>query len=287
MIAMDGTQLSRFPHLSWFGVPQRSSPRASRWTLSFQGTIHVVHLLMHGSYRNRWITQGVEETWRPAAGHIHFVPADDKTHTVLVEQPTPYEWFTLLLPPQHINDFYGDEGLRPCGSLHELRVNDDRVLQSCVMHLSTRNVDDDNQDRHKDEWARRLVLRLRELTGGGTPDWHDDASVFERRTLLHLVAYVDEHLRIAPTLGDMALRVGMSPSHFAKKFRQSTGLSLCRFINRRRIARSLETLKNDASLASIALDLGFSSQSHFTRLFSGLTGMTPAKYRKQVRPVVA
>lgn len=31
----------------------------------------------------------------------------------------------------------------------------------------------------------------------------------------------------------------------------------------------------------LALDLGFSSQSHFTNLFSSLTGMTPAKYRKQ------
>lgn len=48
----------------------------------------------------------------------------------------------------------------------------------------------------------------------------------------------------------------------------------------------MTTLKTDAPLASVALDLGFSSQSHFTRLFSSLTGMTPAKYRKQVRPVV-
>ena len=79
---------------------------------------------------------------------------------------------------------------------------------------------------------------------------------------------------------------GLSPSHFAKKFRQSTGLSLNRFVNRRRIIHSLETLKADASLASIALDLGFSSQSHFTRLFSGLTGMTPAKYQKGVKRTV-
>ena len=59
-----------------------------------------------------------------------------------------------------------------------------------------------------------------------------------------------------------------------------------RFINRRRILRSLVTLNTDASLASIALDLGFSSQSHFTRIFSGLTGITPAKYQKQTRRIV-
>jgi AraC-like DNA-binding protein len=43
---------------------------------------------------------------------------------------------------------------------------------------------------------------------------------------------------------------------------------------------------NSDSLTGIALDLGFSSQSHFTRLFSEMSGMTPAKYRKQFRRTV-
>ena len=83
------------------------------------------------------------------------------------------------------------------------------------------------------------------------------------------------------------MRVGLSPSHFAKKFRQSTGLSLHRFINRRRIRASLESLKSQSQpLAHTALDLGFSSQAHFTHQFSRLTGFTPAKYQKQFRPTV-
>jgi AraC family transcriptional regulator len=35
-------------------------------------------------------------------------------------------------------------------------------------------------------------------------------------------------------------------------------------------------------LSQIALDLGFSSQSHFTRVFSDLTGFTPASFRRQI-----
>jgi AraC family transcriptional regulator len=42
----------------------------------------------------------------------------------------------------------------------------------------------------------------------------------------------------------------------------------------------LET--SSTPLSQIALDLGFSSQSHFTRLFSSLTGFTPASYRRQI-----
>jgi AraC family transcriptional regulator len=126
-----------------------------------------------------------------------------------------------------------------------------------------------------------------EINGWRLPEWTADASVFEQSTLADLVAYIDEHLRLAPSLSDMSVRVGLSPSHFAKKFRHSTGLSLHRFINRRRIGKSLELLKAKTStLTGAALDLGFSSQSHFTRLFSDHTGMTPAKFRKQFRQTV-
>jgi AraC family transcriptional regulator len=85
----------------------------------------------------------------------------------------------------------------------------------------------------------------------------------------------------------MGQRVGISPSYFGRKFRQSTGLSLHRFVNRRRILASLNLLKDQSlPLAHTALELGFSSQSHLTRLFSAMTGMTPAKYRKQVKQTV-
>jgi AraC-like DNA-binding protein len=84
----------------------------------------------------------------------------------------------------------------------------------------------------------------------------------------------------------MATRIGLSPSHFAKKFRLSTGLSFHRFVNRRRIQASLTLLKDQSlPLTHVALELGLSSQSHLTRLFSELTGMPPARYRKQVKRV--
>ena len=51
---------------------------------------------------------------------------------------------------------------------------------------------------------------------------------------------------------------------------------------------SMESLKDQSlPIAHVALELGFASQAHFTCVFSGLTGMTPAKYRKQFKRVVA
>jgi AraC family transcriptional regulator len=102
-----------------------------------------------------------------------------------------------------------------------------------------------------------------------------------------IVEYIDSRMAHHISLEEIGLLVRLSPSHCAKKFRGTAGESLGRFINRRRLAQSLVTLKSDATtLTRVALDLGFSSQSHFTRLFSDLTGMTPAKYRKQFKRTV-
>jgi AraC-like DNA-binding protein len=99
-----------------------------------------------------------------------------------------------------------------------------------------------------------------------------------------IVERVDARLSAHPSLHDMSSGFGLSPSHFARKFRKSTGLSLNRFMNRRRIGLSLALLKTGTGpLSQLSLDLGFCSQSHFTRLFSGLTGLTPRQFRQAHR----
>lgn len=133
-----------------------------------------------------------------------------------------------------------------------------------------------------------LMLRLLTMNGRRVPAWNADRSVFGRRILGELVASIDEHLRPAPTLVDIARLVGMSPGHFARRFRRSTGLSLHRFVNQRRLRKSLSMLQEPcAQVACVAEELGFSSQGHLTRLFSHLTGMTPAKYQKQFTRTLA
>ena len=284
---MDGAKLSRFPHLSWLPLQLEASAAAGLMVGHFKRITHFLHKARKGKHSARCIHRGHEERWDADERTVNFFPATGDIFTIVCEPQYEYRGVAFAIPEGHLRTLVDGENLKPRSSLRRILTHDDLVLESCMDTLTApARPDGDAEDLRKDEVARRLVLRLFELSGAGTPDWHDDASIFDQRTLVALTAYVDEHLRIAPSLSDMSIRVGMSPSHFARKFRHSTGLSMGRFLNRRRIWRSLETLKTDSSLASVALDLGFSSQSHFTRIFSGLTGMTPAKYRKQFRRTI-
>jgi AraC-like DNA-binding protein len=280
---MDGALLSRFPHHSWLSNFVQAPPTNDPWVFNAHGVVHAIHLTLATPHATRWITQGRELQWHSPSGQVHFLPTDDQQRVLLAHGPSGYSSFTLLLPRQHLRMISVEDGVDSVCELHRLLCDDDHVLRSCMVRLlASTSQQDSNLENRKDEAARRLVLRLVELCGGGMSDWQADSSVFDKRTLEHFVEYIDAHLKIAPTLSDMALLVGLSPSHFAKKFRLTTGLSFHRFINRRRIQRSIGILLEDTiPLASVALDLGFSSQSHFTRLFSDLTGGTPAKFRKQ------
>jgi len=284
---MEDVRLSRYPHLTWSRFLLRVPSGGRRLSIQTRSTTFGISIALDGSRTASQVTHGRQQGWSENAGMVSCVPADGDQHTYLMDSEAGCDLFAVLIPPSHLTTVIEAEALKESNEWKPLFGMQDPVMRDCMTRLSITPASQDTaDDLGIDEVARRLILRLVELTGGGRPDWHDDASVFDRRTLFNIVAHIDEHHRIAPSLSDLAMLAGLSPSHFAKKFHQSTGLSLNRFVNRRRIIRSFETLKADASLTSVALDLGFSSQSHFTRLFTGLTGMTPAKYQKSVRRTV-
>jgi AraC-like DNA-binding protein len=283
---MDGSRLSRFPHLSWLRVRFELRPDTGPLYLHERSVNHWLSLTLAGRHAVRWIHRSDELRWTEHAGTMHFRPCDGEHSHFVVDSESPGDAVGCYIPDHHLREIARSEGIDRQLEWRRQLLPDDTILRQALVTVAFCDRHSPGTTGHADEAARRLILRLTELSGGGSPDWHDDASVFDRRTMDDLVAYIDAHLAVAPSLSDMAWRVGISPSHFAKKFRQSTGLSLCRFINRRRIHRSLDILKTDSPLTSIALNLGFSSQSHFTRIFSGLTGTTPAKYQKRFRSIV-
>jgi transcriptional regulator GlxA family with amidase domain len=78
--------------------------------------------------------------------------------------------------------------------------------------------------------------------------------------------------------------VGLSPSHFSRAFKQSAGLSPHRFVLERRIERVKHLLaETELPLAQIAVTAGFGDQSHCSRWFRELVGMTPSRFRWMTR----
>ena len=104
-----------------------------------------------------------------------------------------------------------------------------------------------------------------------------------RPRLREIQDYVQANLSDSITVSDLADLVDLSTSHFARLFKDTTGTPPYEFVLHERIQEAQRQLRNtDQSISSIAYATGFSSQSHFTRRFRKITGMTPAAYRKTV-----
>jgi AraC family transcriptional regulator len=94
--------------------------------------------------------------------------------------------------------------------------------------------------------------------------------------------FIEENLHREIGLAELASLLGFSVAHFSHAFKAAFGLAPYRYIMRRRIARAKVLLRNsDATIASIAASVGFSSQSRFTQIFARGVGDTPSVYRTE------
>lgn len=119
------------------------------------------------------------------------------------------------------------------------------------------------------------VLKLeweRSITEGGP----------KQKELVQLAKdYILNHYERDIGLKDICGYVFLSPSYFARVFKQETGHSPISFLIQTRINRAKELLaETDDKASDIALSVGFSNQQRFNETFKKITGMTPLEYRK-------
>ena len=83
---------------------------------------------------------------------------------------------------------------------------------------------------------------------------------------------------------EIADAVGVHPVHLAREFRKHYHQTVGEYIRRLRVEFACRLLSaSDTPLIEIALAAGFSQQSHFTKTFKKLTGLTPYQYRVSSR----
>lgn len=102
------------------------------------------------------------------------------------------------------------------------------------------------------------------------------------RQLGKVIDHMEAKFADTVTLQALAGVANLSPSHFCRVFRASTGASPHKWLNSLRIRKAKFLLaETDESLAHIALATGFSDQPHLTRVFAKLTGVAPGAWRRR------
>lgn len=83
------------------------------------------------------------------------------------------------------------------------------------------------------------------------------------------------------SLTQIASDLGVSPVYLTQMFKRSEGIPLYRYQTFLRLGRALDRLPEQDDITDLALELGFSSHSHFTAAFRSRFGVTPSQYRSE------
>jgi AraC-like DNA-binding protein len=145
-------------------------------------------------------------------------------------------------------------------------------LRQAPVHLSARPA-----------WYRAKVLEIAAELFFLFPDEEEIFCQRQQRLAAERVSRVVELLekRIVdpPSLDEIGQRVGCSPFHLSRTFSASMGLTIPQFIRELRMERAAELLRTGKyNVSEVALEVGYSSMSHFSHAFNVMFGCSPAFY---------
>lgn len=127
-----------------------------------------------------------------------------------------------------------------------------------------------------------LAARLVQNYAVSKPSLEFKANSLAQSQLERVIDYMKANLTQDLSILDLATLTGMSESHFSRSFKQSVGIAPYQYLMQQRVERAKQLLeKKSIAISTIALDCGFANQTHLTKVFRQMTGMTPKAYQKR------
>lgn len=176
------------------------------------------------------------------------------------------------------------------GGIASLYRLTDRVVTDPILPTVSRDLwqakDDGIGRLHADHAVALVLARLArqasEASGlGGTPVARERLSP---SALRRAKEFLQASVTGDPSLEEIAAAANLSPFHFLRAFKASTGRTPFQWLQDFRVELACGLLAaSDMPLAELALEIGFKTQSHFTVVFRRATGTTPARWRAEMR----
>lgn len=170
-----------------------------------------------------------------------------------------------------------DVDVRPL-AVPRLQFYDERVMM--IVRLLAMECHDATQTDllYADSLSLALLLRLCKLD---TTHQATQRQALSPRRLRLARDYMLADLSTPVRLEDVAGLLGISPAHFSRAFKRSTGLSPHQWRLHERLEHARRVMATTSqTVAETAIATGFVDQAHFTRVFKRIYGVTPAAWKK-------
>lgn len=201
--------------------------------------------------------------------------------------PGPAELVTLSLEPSVLTGraqppvTLDETTLQPGLALDDAYTRESLLLLRCEL-----DADSPDTGLLAESVAAALALRvIRQFAFEPMVPLKPAPPVLPGPQLATAVDFIEAGLGQRISLREIADAVGLSPFHFARSFRATTGVSPYQYVLRRRVERARDLLLRGLDPAQAAVNSGFADQSHLTTHFKRRWGVTPRAFlRRKGRP---
>jgi AraC family transcriptional regulator len=187
----------------------------------------------------------------------------------------------LGLDPIFVNRVAEELGLEPDRiELIEQRRETDPTLHHVALALRAGVQAGDAGDRmYAEALSTALAVRLLREYGAGRPKLKRRYNGLPRKKLARAIEYIQDQLDTDLTVSGIAQAVYISPYHFMRLFKESTGQSPHQYVIEARVRKATELLTTGKlTISEAAHHVGFVDQSHLTRHFKRVFGMPPKTF---------
>jgi AraC family transcriptional regulator len=211
-------------------------------------------------------------------GDICLTPA---TVPVSVRLQAPSEIVGLSIEPAFLNQLTTEVSKSDRLELvPQFKLKDPMIYQMAIALEAQVSSPGEYNCLYIESIATALSVHLLQYYSTRNPSVKTYNAGLSKARLGQVLEFIHEHSNQNLSLIEMAQQVHMSPYHFSRLFKQSTGLSPHLYLINRRNQKAKRLLETTTlSIAEIAAQAGFADQSHFARHFKRQYGMPPSQIR--------
>ncbi|MGA7521724.1 MAG: AraC family transcriptional regulator [Acidobacteriaceae bacterium] len=265
----DGIALESFSDVPGVSIPDHDHPT------------HFLNLLTHGNIRAQWTTEGRSHSADNTPGTIYVLPAGTRDR---LTWSGPTTRIVLVMEPRFLARSFEDTAhlqdveLTTHWNLH------DRHIQSLMLAMHA-DLEDGSPAGPLYGESLGLALATYLVHRYSVRDCakHDYPGGMPTMRLNRTLEFIHQNLTRDLRLWELAQIAGMSPNYFCELFKASTGLPPYQYILKCRIELAKQYLRDPKfTLASAGSAAGFADQSHFTKVFRRIVGVTPMTFRGKI-----
>jgi AraC family transcriptional regulator len=215
-------------------------------------------------------------------GSVTLIPAGSQVAAIITGNG-PASALALAIDASYAESIANDVGVGRLELAERLAVRDRQVDLLMSAMQSDLEAGSPAGQPYGEALGNALVTYLVRRFSVFAPQVEEYRGGLPKARLSRVIEYIELHLDENISLAALADTIGISVYHFAKAFKQSTGVSPHQYILERKITRAKELLRDPhISVLEASVRTGFVDQSHFTKVFRRLVGASPTLFRSQI-----